>query len=180
MSVKATRESPQTGHVAPLPKAPKNSSISAVVISSSIAKKSGTSLLPGIACSSIEVFPPEHSADDAQLGQVRRADDLVGVLFAVVAGDADPPQGQPVEPLHPEHAAVVDSVDLAVDDVRAAAVDGNRAAVHDGGLHGVAHQGGAGGVFGLHACPVELGRGELHAGAVVLDHLGAPAAALQL
>lgn len=100
----------------------------------------------------VEGGPPEHPADDLEVlfealieGQV-----FVGVFAGVVAAHAQAAAGAVVEVFDAQHVVVFDGVDFAVDDLGAAAVDGERGALLDDVDHAVIDHVGAEGAVGVY------------------------------
>lgn len=98
----------------------------------------------------VEGGPPEHPAQDVDvlLEALVVGQEFVGVFVAVVAADAQAAAGSVVEVFDAQHAVVFEGVDLAVDDLRAAAVDGQDGAVLDDVDHAVANHIGSQGAVG--------------------------------
>lgn len=98
----------------------------------------------------VEGGPPEDPAQDVYvlLEALIVSQEFVGMFVAVVAADAQAAAGAVVEVFDAQHAVVFEGVDFAVDDLRAATVDGQDGAVLDDVGHAVADHVGPQGTFG--------------------------------
>ena len=110
----------------------------------------------------VEGGPPEHPAQypDVLRFDLFGAEDFVRVGGAVVAAQAQAVAGDSVEVFDAQHAVVFEGVDLAVDDLGEAAVDGEDGAVFDAFGHAVADHGGADGVVGVYFQGFEVAAGQ--------------------
>lgn len=88
------------------------------------------------------------------------AEDFVGVRGAVVAAQAQSVAGDAVQVFDTQHPVVLKRIDMAVDDLGQAAVDGEGGAVFDAFGHAVADHGGADGVAGVDFQGFEVAAGQ--------------------
>ncbi|MNF96164.1 hypothetical protein D3C84_789450 [compost metagenome] len=88
------------------------------------------------------------------------AEDLVGIRSTVVAAQAQSVAGDSVEVFDAQHPVMLKRIDLAVDDLGQAAVDGEGGAVGDAFGHAVADHGDADGVAGVYFQGFEVAAGQ--------------------
>lgn len=129
----------------------------------------------------IERRPPEDPPQNLNVLRLHLfgAEDLVRVLGAIVAAQAQTAARQAIQVFHPEHAVVFEGVHFPVDDLHAAAINADQRTVLNLVRHAVADHRHANRVVQLHVHGFKHASGQAHF--VVMDFAdGGPAGALRL